>query len=184
MPPVFKQSVGQRAVSEQGVRRPTAAQQGPTQQGPGFNPDDPLSLQGRLGDPFARAQSLTVDPALTTAITKGLFRMLSQSPAFQNILRGITQQGARRGTAIQSGLGRTGLSASGVGGVQSGLAGSATANQISGARGDLFSQALMTALQQMQNLPGAAGMLLGLEQEKAATPKTTAGKITGGIIGA
>ena len=168
--------------SQQGTpqqpQRTSAAQQGPA----AFNPDDPLSLQGRLGDPFARAQSLTVDPALTSSITKGLFRMLSQSPAFQNILRGITQQGARRGTAIQSGLGRTGLSASGVGGVQSGLAGSATANQISGARGDLFSQALMTALQQMQNLPGAAGMLLGLEQEKAATPKTTAGKITGGII--
>ena len=176
MPPVFKHSVGQRAVSQQPVRRPAAAQQAP-----GFNPDDPLSLQGRLGDPFARALSITADPALTSGITQGLFRMLSQSPAFQDILRGITQQGSRRGTAIQSGLGRTGLSASGVGGVQSGLAESATGTQISGARGDLFSQALMTALQQMGGIPEALQVIF--QQQQAKGPKTAFGRATQGRIG-
>lgn len=145
------------------------------------DPNDPLKLQGRLDDPFARAQSITVDPALTSSITQGLFRMLSQSPAFQNILRGITQQGSRRGTAIQSGLGRTGLSASGVGGVQSGLAESATANQISGARGDLFSQALMTALQQMQNLPGAVQQQQ--QQQQGKGPKTVFDKFFAKVTG-
>ena len=174
-PTGFKKPLGQQAAAPQ--RAPSAAQQAP-----GFNPDDPLSLQGRLGDPHARALSLTVDPALTSSITQGLFRMLSSSPAFQNILRGITQQGARRGTAIQSGLGRTGLSASGVGGVQSGLAESATGTQISGARGDLFSQALMTALQQMQGIPEVLRTLLGQQEAEAGRPKTFTEKLTGGRV--
>ena len=164
----------QQGTPQQPQRAPSAAQQAP------FDPNDPLSLQGKKF-PGARALRLSVDPALTSSITKGLFRLLSSSPAFQNILRGITQQGARRGTAIQSGLGRTGLSASGVGGVTSGLAESATANQISGARGDLFSQALMTALQQMQGIPDA--LRATLQEGQGGGPKTTAGKITGGIIG-
>jgi len=166
---------GLRNRQQLATQREAAAKPGPGR--------DPLGLQGRLNDPFARALSLTVDPGLTSGITQNLFRMLSQSPAFQDILRGITQQGSRRETNIQSGLGRTGLSASGVGGVTSGLAKSATANQISGARGDLFSQALQTALQQMGGIPNVLSVLFGEQQDKRSRPKTFLGKLTQGQVG-
>lgn len=96
----------------------------------------------------ARAESeMYLGPLAIANDTNQLFTLMQNSPMFQNMLRSIMQRGSQMNTGFQSALGRTGLSSSGVGAAVSGLANSATSNAVSGARGEMFSQALQTALQ-------------------------------------
>ncbi len=100
----------------------------------------------------ARAESeLYLGPDAISNDTNQLFQLMVGSPMFQNMMRGLVQSGSQMNTGFQSALGRTGLSSSGVGAAASGLAKSATGNAIAGARGDLFAQALQTALQALQS---------------------------------
>lgn len=95
-----------------------------------------------------RAESeIYLGPQAIANDTNELFRLLASSPMFANILRGISQQGSQLNTGIQSAIGRTGLAGSGIGAATSGLASSVTGNAMAGAQGDLFRQALETALQ-------------------------------------
>jgi len=100
----------------------------------------------------ARAESeMYLGPEAISNDTNRLFELMVGSPMFQNMMRGLVQSGSQMNTGFQSALGRTGLSSSGVGAAASGLAKSATGNAIAGARGDLFAQALQTALQALQS---------------------------------
>lgn len=100
----------------------------------------------------ARAESeMYLGPEAISNDTNALFQLMVGSPMFQNMMRGLVQSGSQMNTGFQSALGRTGLSSSGVGAAASGLAKSATGNAIAGARGDLFAQALQTALQALQS---------------------------------
>lgn len=107
-----------------------------------------------------RAESeIYLGPQAIANDTNELFRLLSSSPAFAQMLQSITQQGSQMNTGFQSALGRTGLSSTGIGAAAGGLAKSATSNAMTGARGELFSQALNTALQALsERLAQAQGL--------------------------
>jgi hypothetical protein len=116
----------------------------------------------------ARAESeLYLGPDAISNDTNRLFQLMVGSPMFQNMMRGLIQSGSQMNTGFQSALGRTGLSSSGVGAAASGLAKSATGNAIQGARGDMFAQALQTALQALQSRMQMAPTFMG---ERRAGP--------------
>ncbi len=128
----------------------------------------------------ARAESeIYLGPEAIANDTNRLFELMMGSPMFQSMLRGIMQSGSQMQTGFQSALGRTGLSGSGVGAAASGLAKSATGNAISGARGDMFAQALQTALQALQSRMQMAPTFM---EERRAGPSVLE-QIGGGIAG-
>ena len=81
--------------------------------------------------------------------TNQLYKLMASSPAFASMLQGIMGQGSQFNTAFQGNLARTGLSGTGVGAISGGLAKGVTGNQIGQARGQLFSEALNTAIQNL-----------------------------------
>ena len=130
----------------------------------------------------ARAESeMYLGPLAISNDTNQLFTLLAGSPMFQNMMRSIMQQGSQLNTGMQSSLGRTGLSSSGVGAATGGLARSATGNAISGARGELFGQALQTALQALQARMQMAPQFME-ERRAAPTILEQAVGMAGGVI--
>lgn len=132
----------------------------------------------------ARAESeMYLGPLAISNDTNQLFSLMSSSPMFQNMLRQIMQQGSQMNTGFQSALGRTGLSSSGVGAAAGNLARSATGNAMIGARGELFSQALQTALQALSQRMQMAPTFM---EERRAGPSVLEqiGGVARGAIGA
>lgn len=125
----------------------------------------PEHMKGTLGGkglPFANE---LLGPQAITDTTQQLFQLMQSSPAFAAMLKSIMGQGQQFNTGVQSALGRTGLSGTGVGAVTGALANSATSNALTQARGQLFSDALQTALQSLMARGdlalGAAGHYAG-----------------------
>jgi hypothetical protein len=128
----------------------------------------------------ARAESeLYLGPDAISNDTNRLFELMVGSPMFQNMMRGLIQSGSQMNTGFQSALGRTGLSSSGVGAASGALAKSATGNAIQGARGDMFAQALQTALQALQSRMQMAPTFM---EERRAGPSFMEG-IGGQLLG-
>lgn len=89
-------------------------------------------------------------PQATAQNFQQLYSLLASSPMFANLLRSSIGAGQQAQTGIQSALGRTGLSQTGVGGLMGGLAGQLPAQGALQARAGLFQQALPMTLQGQQ----------------------------------
>jgi len=93
-------------------------------------------------DPRIFAMDILTNPARISGLTQELFGQMASSPAFAETLRQLAGMQGGLNTAIQSGLGRTGLSSSGIGGVVSGLSRTGAQSALGQARAQLLREAL------------------------------------------
>jgi len=136
----------------------------PGSQGPPINsygiPDTGATAGGGRGAKAAGEMQAFFGPERLATDTLNLYKYLAGNPMFAQILKGAGQAGQTANTGIQSALGRTGLSSSGIGAVTGGLGQSLAANNMNQARAGLFNDAQQQALQllmgRLGNFPGLA----------------------------
>jgi hypothetical protein len=112
--------------------------------------------------------------------TQRLYSMLMGSPAFQSMLQNYSLQGNQLGANLTAGLARRGLTGTGVGTVAQGMGQSAAGFAQTGARGDLWQQAMQMALQSLMSRMGAATDLYRTSQQPSFLERAFGGLLQGG----
>lgn len=120
-------------------------------------------------------------PGVLGGDTQKLFTMLMQSPAFQSMLQNYSLQGNQLSQNLTAGLAQRGLTGTGVGTIANSLGQAVPGFMQTQARGDLFKEALMAA---MQNLGQRQSSFTSLEEQRRSHPgflQTLAGGLAGGL---
>lgn len=119
-------------------------------------------------------------PGVAAGDTQRLFQLLMGSPAFQSMMQNISLQGNQISQNLNAGLAQRGLTGTGVGTIASSLGSAVPGFMQTQAKGQLFSDAMSSA---MQNLLARLGSYTQLEQQRRSQPSTF-GRIAGGVLGA
>lgn len=112
--------------------------------------------------------------------TQALFRLLMQSPMWQQMMVNASLQGNALGRNLTNSFAQRGLTTTGVGTVAQNMGNSATGFMQTQMQGDLWAKALAAA---MQNLSQRQDSWTTLEQQRRAKPSGL-GSVFGGILGA
>lgn len=146
----------------------------------GAKPKGAPGATGAAGKALAQGNAL-IGPDAFAGQTEELYARLAGSPMFQAILKGAAQNASQANTGIQSALGRTGLSQSGIGAAVGGLGSSLQGNAINQAQGDLFSQAQQITLQSLLARLGITPELIQLGRRGPSVGQQLLGAVGGAV---